>query len=159
MSLANHSARGKSLWLQPQPSAKTEVYLLYPSVALLPKPGNRTIFNQSPSLITWLSFKKPRQYDNEHSLCSCKQKDQHHVQPKSATQELTALSYLDPMCLPFPGIALFSLFAFAGLEQLFFLPCHLSSLVWTPNLLLGLSIRKDSEWHKDVKNPSMTLRS
>lgn len=39
MSLANHSVRGKSLWLQSPPSAKTEVYLLYPSVALLPKPS------------------------------------------------------------------------------------------------------------------------
>lgn len=66
---------------------------------------------------------------NKCLLCCCEQKDWQYLHPKRATYELTALNYLDPMCLPFLGISLFSLFAFAGLEQLFFHPCHLSSLV------------------------------
>lgn len=56
-------------------------------------------------------------------------KVQHHLHAESTCCELAVLEYLDQKCLPFLGTGLFSLFAFAGLGQLFFHPCHLSSLV------------------------------
>lgn len=145
MSLTNYSARGKSCDLVPN-EFKTEMYLLYPSFCIL---DNQTCykisFDQSPSTFTWLSFKKLRYYIKWMSTLLLWTKRSSH-----ACHELTVLKYLDQKCRPFLGIGLFSLFAFAGLEQLLFLPCHLFSSVWTLILLLGQSIRKDYQNHLKV---------